>query len=447
MTAETISTVAAAPDAVRWSGAKRFLFRFAFCYFTLYICPIPTGPGLLGLIPGSSFLSQAIARGWMKVLPWFAIHIFRLSGAAVSVYRPSGTGDKTLDYVLVLVFLSIAAIASIVWTALDARRPNYVVLDAWLRLAIRYFLVYQMIVYGVNKVIPVQFTQPRLTDLLTPTGMRSRTGEFWTLMGISTPYVIFSGVGELLAAGLLMFQRTRVIGAIVTFAVLSNVVALNFGYNVGVKLFSSHLLVMALFLVAPHAGALKDFFVLNKPARLANADPLAKLPAPVRLAIACTAVILLAVFITTTARQNWSNYETIKSRITQTPLYGVYDVDAFVRDGRDVLPLTTDETRWKKVILQTPTGVVVQVMTDAWPWPWYRAAYDQDKKTLSLFDVQTRKPRGGFAYSQVDNDHVILDGTLDGQPLLVHLSRLDVASLPLLRDPFSWVHEVPPSDQ
>jgi hypothetical protein len=50
-------------------------------------------------------------------------------------------------------------------------------------------------------------------------------------------------------------------------------------------------------------------------------------------------------------------------------------------------------------------------------------------------------------YSQLDSDHVILDGTLENEPLMVRLSRVNVGSLPLLSDTFSWVHEVSPSTQ
>src|SRR5262245_58564563 len=105
MSVATVTALEVPSDTIRWSRPKRFLFRFVFCYLALYISPTPSSEGILGLIPGSSFLSDAIARGWMTVLPWFAAHVFRLSGAGVTVYRPSGSGDKALDYVMVLVLL------------------------------------------------------------------------------------------------------------------------------------------------------------------------------------------------------------------------------------------------------------------------------------------------------------------------------------------------------
>src|SRR5579863_9087991 len=93
------------PEVAYWSVAKRILFRCFFCYLAFYLLPSPGLVGLLGFIPGSSVVSRFIENGWMKSLPWIATHILRMSGPTVAVYRQSGTGDKTLDYVMHLVFL------------------------------------------------------------------------------------------------------------------------------------------------------------------------------------------------------------------------------------------------------------------------------------------------------------------------------------------------------
>src|SRR6185369_15591502 len=208
-------------------------------------------PGLLGFIPSSGALSKAVGDAWMKSVPWFATHIFRMAGPSVVTYTRSGTGDKPLDYVMHLVFLLIALVVALVWSVADSKRPNYVALDAWLRLGVRFTLVYWMLTFGINKVIPLQFVPPNLADLVTPIGMFSLRDLFWRLTGASPGYVIFMGCTELLAGILLFFKRTEILGALVTTGVLTNVVAINYGYDVGVKLFSSHLLVMAVFLLVP----------------------------------------------------------------------------------------------------------------------------------------------------------------------------------------------------
>jgi hypothetical protein len=65
---------------------------------------------------------------------------------------------------------------------------------------------------------------------------------------------------------LLTARRTTFLGASVSFGVLSHVAVLNFSYDVSVKLFSLHLLAMALFLIAPDLGGIARMFVLNRPA-------------------------------------------------------------------------------------------------------------------------------------------------------------------------------------
>ena len=66
------------------------------------------------------------------------------------------------------------------------------------------------------------------------------------------------GVVELLGGVLLTCRRTRLLGALVVLGVMANVVMLNFCYDVSVKLHSSHLLAMTLFVAAAGLRRLVD---------------------------------------------------------------------------------------------------------------------------------------------------------------------------------------------
>ena len=83
-------------------------------------------------------------------------------------------------------------------------------------------------------------------------------------MGYSTPYNLFTGLLETLGGLLLLFKRTRLLGAMIVIVVMSNIVMLNFSYDVPVKLFSLHLLVMTVFIIAPDVKRLLNFLVYNK---------------------------------------------------------------------------------------------------------------------------------------------------------------------------------------
>ena len=131
---------------------------------------------------------------------------------------------------------------------------------------VRFVLGATMLSYGWAKVFPNQMPAPGPDRLLNPIGETSPMGLLWTFMGASSAYQIFAGVGEVVGGTLLFWRRTALLGALVLVVVLANVVALNFCYDVPVKLYSSHLLAMALFIVAPHVPRLLDVLVLNRPA-------------------------------------------------------------------------------------------------------------------------------------------------------------------------------------
>src|SRR5262249_42535112 len=100
--------------------------------------------------------------------------------------------------------------------------------------------------------------------LLHTYGESSPMHLLWTFMGASDGYTWFTGAGEMLAGLLLCTRRTTLLGALVTFGVMAHVVALNFCFDVPVKLFSSHLVLMSVFLVAPDLPWLTKVFLLGR---------------------------------------------------------------------------------------------------------------------------------------------------------------------------------------
>src|ERR1700735_2280424 len=89
-------------------------------------------------------------------------------------------------------------------------------------------------------------------------------------MGYSTTYTFFGGCAELLPACLLLFRRTALLGSLLAFAVMLNVVMLNFCYDVPVKLCSLNLLLLSMFLVLPDTSRLYRIFILNASVQPSN---------------------------------------------------------------------------------------------------------------------------------------------------------------------------------
>jgi len=223
--------------------ARPLLFRFTFSYLVLYNLPFP-----LHKIPWvGPILTQPYKDLWDWLVPWTGQHLL---GKNVAI-RHGGSGDTTYNYVQVLCFLILAAVATAVWTVLDRKRTEHTRLEAGLRVYIRFALASAMLVYGAYKVIPSQFAKPFPSQLIEPFGESSPMGLLWTFMGASSGYTIFAGAAEMIAGLLLAFRRTALLGALMSIGVMSHVVALNFSYDVPVKLYSSHLLAMGVFLILP----------------------------------------------------------------------------------------------------------------------------------------------------------------------------------------------------
>ena len=57
--------------------------------------------------------------------------------------------------------------------------------------------------------------------------------------GFSKGYNLFLGLGEFIAGTLLLHRKTRLIGTLIALSIITNIVAINFFYDIPVKLFSS----------------------------------------------------------------------------------------------------------------------------------------------------------------------------------------------------------------
>ena len=419
-----------------WSVAHRIVFRFLCCYFLLYMAPDPPGRlDLVDVIPGGSWLANAYGGLWHKLVPWVAIHIFHLSGKATT-YFPTGSGDTTLDYIENLLFAVFAAVAAVVWSLADRKRKDYRRLDSWLRLAVRYTLAFTMFTYGFAKVVPLQFQSPGFQKLIEPYGDFSPMGVLWSFMGASMAYTIFAGMCEVVGGTLLLFRRTTTLGAMVSFGVLLNIALLNFCYDVPVKLYSANLVLMAIFLAAPDLRRLLNFLVLNH--RLKPVPPGRRW---MRIGAVVFQVLFVGYFIYSEIEGGWTAYKETYINPKRPPLYGLYDVESFMRNGQELPPSITDTARWREVLIEYPGYIGIRMMDDS-P-KGYSAEYDAAKNTVTLSVGADKSRKNVLAYSRPDADHVVLQGALGTDTVSIRLRKIDTSKFLLVNRGFHWINELP----
>lgn len=412
----------------RWSLAQRILFRFAFCYLVLYNLPFP-----LEYVP---YVGQGYQGFWNFVVPAVASQTF---GVEADV-TPNGSGDTTYNYVQIYCFFIIALIATLIWSFLDRRRTQYARLDQWLRVYVRFALAAVMITYGAIKVIKGQFPDPSLDRLLQPYGQSSPMGLLWTFMGASAPYTIFAGLAELIPGLLLTLRRTALLGAVMSIAVMTNVVLLNFCYDVPVKLFSSHLVLMGLFLVLPHAGRLADLFLFNRPVEPVVHRPLFQRRG-LDLAAKGLATVLVLVFTTYSLYSSYQGSKAYGDLAPKPPLYGVWNVEELVVDGVVRPPLVTDESRWRRVVFNYPGSIAIMNMNDE--RERYMLALDPVKGQMVFRSRTDQKWTSTLSYQKLGPQDLRMHGTFDGRKIQARLKRMDESQFLLTSRGFHWINEYP----
>jgi hypothetical protein len=428
-----VETPVTAPQS-RWAAATKLGFRFAFCYFLLYCVPFP-----LGTLPYTEKPAEWYEALWHQVVPWFGLHVLHLR-QPITIFT-NGSGDTTYDYVKVLCFVFIAAAAALLWSVLDHRRENYRQLHYWLRFYLRLVLGATLLSYGAYKVIPSQFPPLWQYRYLSTYGDSSPMGILWTFMSASKSYTIFAGSIEMLAGILLFVPRLTTLGALISIGAMTNVFLLNMSYDVPVKLYSLHLLLLSIFLILPELNRITRFFIFNR----------ATEPAPAELRFGRPWLdrsflfgqfalgLLFAGLALYASHQQLKNYVG-EEFAAKPPLQGTWAVDEFDVDGQARPPLLTDNLRWQRVVFEGTSRFMVQGMDGK--LLRYGSEIDFGKKILDLAKGDDKQWKGSLAYAVPSTDVLSMDGQLGGQKVHIKLHHLDGKYLLNTRG-FHWITEFP----
>jgi hypothetical protein len=255
-------------------------------------------------------------------------------------------------------------------------------------------------------------------------------GFMWTFMGTSRAYEMFAGAAELLAAVLLVARRTTLLGLLMTIGVMSNVVALNLSFDVSVKVYAAHLLLMALFLAAPDARRVAEFFT-RRP------RPLFERPWAHRGALVFR-TLLVALFIYIGVTETLTFYRERISLDHRSPLRGVWNVDVLDVDGVRRPPLVTDAARWRRVVFDYQGQSSIFLMSD--DRNLYRTKIDETKKTINFINRYDPQDVFGLAYARPNPTTLQLDGTVAGHALHA-VCNLDQRQYLLTTRGFHWINE------
>jgi hypothetical protein len=425
------------PLTPHWNRAKRVAFRFCFLYFGLYCFYTQISTALIS-IPNMEIGDPSAYWPMRQIVFWIAAHLYHAK--LPLVYTGSGSGDKTFDWVMAFFLLVFCAVATAVWSALDRRRENYVTLYKWFRLFMRFALASQMIGYGIDKVVPLQMPYPYLTRLLEPFGNFSPMGVLWQSVGAAPAFESYVGCAETLAGIFLIFPRLTMAGALIALCDMTHVFMLNMTYDVPVKLFSFHLILMALFLLAPDFRRLANFFFYNRTVAPGADRNLFKSRRANRIAFAVQVVFGLWMIGSSLygARDSWHTYGGGRPR---SALYGIWDIDELSIDGQLRSPLVTDYDRFRRAVFDFPDRMAFQRMDET--LVYCVAAISTNHNSLTLTKSADKDWKATFTFQRPAPDQLIMDGQIDNHKMHMQLHLMDRDKFLLVNRGFHWIQEYP----
>jgi hypothetical protein len=415
------------------------VFRFFFIYLLLNISPWTW----LSDVPGINYLDDL----YSKVMDWAVYfgndHFFHVRKVLVPL---NGSGDTSYGWAQVWLFLSLAVMGCLIWSFLDKKRKAYYQLNYWLCLFTRYYIALIAFIYGIEKLFALQMYFPNLSQLATPLGDFLPMRLSWMFIGYSTPYQVFSGVMQTTVGLLLLYRKTTTLGILMGTAVFLNVMMLNLCYDIPVKIFSIHIVIMCLFLLVNEFERIVCFFVLNRPAAACNIYNFHFRKKWMRIA----RVVLKIAFIMIAVGLQFYNmiryYESSHTDTATKPIpRGIYDVAVFAVN-KDTIPISiNDSVRWSDVIFDN-FGYGSMKTSDTVFRQRYRRAYFYYEGDSVKHSISFKKMQGdsiaiaSFHYLMPDSNTVMLWGKQKNDSLFIKLKR-NHRHFQLAEKQFHWLSE------
>jgi len=378
-----------------WNSIQKLLFLFIGIYLFFYT-------DILGWVFGFSF--ETIL--WDKIIPPF------------------------VDYYLFCFLLLVSLLSAVVIFVLDRKRENYDQPLKWLMILVRYYLFMVMLKYGLQKILAVQFP--------TPSGLDDTYGEshpmtlLWVFIGYAKPYQIFGGLLELVGGLLLLSRKTVKLGTFICLGVMTNVMLLNYCYNVPVKLFSTHLVFMCLLLILFYRKDFVSFFFKNDTVNpIEVKDVVPQKWNDVKFYAKWIALIIIISFNT---HQQYNIYQIVNAK--KQNIIGEYKVDQFQIFSKNEPPtVVNDSLRWEVLKIAYANGYIQYPNS----YQWFLLSIDENEKTFT-FKYDGKKQQLKYDIDRKNN--LKLKGTFEDNFINATLSPQQSEYL-LLRESFRWVQERP----
>ncbi|MHA4894604.1 hypothetical protein ACXZ1K_07635 [Pedobacter sp. PWIIR3] len=405
-------------------------FRFLFLLCILFILLNNNG-SFTFLYPFFSY-SNAIQNA---LISWFGNNILHLPQAIDT--QVNGSGDTTAGYVLLLIILLGSIIGTAIWTVIDWKRTAYPKLQYWLIVIIRFYVGFMLVHYGLAKLNDGQFPGPSASGMDHTYGSSSPMGLAWRFLGYSEGYKTFMFVAEMMGI-LLFFRRTTTIGAILCLMTCLNIMAINYFFDVPVKILSTALVFFCFVILSPNLGRLFKLFFMGEAIQLNPLSP----PSFKHKWKATTLIILkyLAIASCAVVPILGTAYMAVtKKADPKETIYGAYQIRSINWPaGSPPSDSTFLSHKWYRVIFDSYDRAFIKFGEEE--LIYCKAQIETDKKTLKLSFNDEPGVRYTLTYWSPVPGVLELKGELFGKIVIINLQKIDQE---LTKQGFRWINEHP----
>lgn len=410
------------------ASVEKFLKLLVYAYLFFYMFPSP-----FNFMPAVGIL----ASWYNSLIQWFTIwtgeNLLQIS--KVNYIEYTGSGDTAFDYVKLFSTLLLALLVSMVLFFFTAHKSNYRKLGTFMFIYARYYLAIYLLSYGFAKFYEGQFISPSLTRLEQSIGDASPMGLMWTFMGYSQSYTFFSGVCEVAAGLLLFFRRTTVIGALLSLAVMTNVMVLNFTFDVPVKLFSTHLVLISIFICSPNIVTFIQLFFTKQSVALKREALVFK-----NKWVRVGRYVLKAFFIF------WFPFSMLTSELgyieeePENPLMATYFTEEFIINKDTVSYRNPSPNSWNKLIMNESFAKIIFKEKNA---EFYDLKVDTLERSFTFKSYEDSTAVNVFNYQFFDDNYCLVQGKMEKDSIKAIFRVKKKEDYQLVTRKFSWIQEFP----
>lgn len=250
---------------------------------------------------------------------------------------------------------------------------------------------------------------------------------------------MFVGLLELLGGLLLIPRRTQTLGAFIVMGVMTQVAVMNFCYDIPVKLFSMHLILMALVIFITDHRFLEVFINNKQVAAYSYFHPIKS--AKYHKAIFWVKSIGLFIIVSFISFNLYTTMSHRGENRKKPLLYGIWEASSFVQNGDTLQAIVTDDYRWRYLIVDLKDKVTIKTMDDM--KHKYKFIADSTTQKIMIHSADSESETYNFDYKHPNPNSLLLDGIIGSDTLDIIFTKIDHEKFNLRSRGFNWISERP----